>query len=63
MRKSGTIAPVAAPTTLARYRKLNELGDSFRKLFLIDSIAKGMVAPMQAHHGTKVRAIQMPDPR
>src|SRR5690349_15487845 len=56
--KRGTMAPSTAPTTLDRYRKLNERSPSLRSSERMAAIASGIVAPIRAHQGTAVKETQ-----
>src|SRR5438270_547450 len=53
--KAGSNAPTTAPKTLARYKKLNDLL-SWR----IAPMARGKVAPIQTHHGKRMRVSSHP---
>jgi hypothetical protein len=61
IKSKGSIVPATAPSTFDRYRKLKERGDSPEKSVLIASMATGIVAPIKAHHGINVKAIQIPE--
>src|SRR5207248_9772464 len=61
MMASGRIAPRIAPSKFETYRKLNERRDSNRGSLRTANIPRGMVAPMKAHHGTKVTAMHTPE--
>jgi hypothetical protein len=59
--KRGMEAPAIAPTTLDRYRKLNDRCAPERSSDRIANIAHGMVAPIKAHHGNREMAITTPE--
>ena len=61
MMASGRTAPSIAPSKLDTYRKLNERRDANRGSLRTANIARGMVAPIKAHHGTKVSAMHIPE--
>src|SRR5947209_14690704 len=58
---SGRIAPSIAPSRFETYRKLNDRRDSNGGSLRTANIANGIVAPISAHHGTKVSAMHTPE--